>query len=52
MSLCKWIMVQDEDTSDYYDTECGESVLAINTWRENRFRFCPYCGGKIEEATK
>ena len=46
---CAWA----EETNDDYDcwtTECGNRFEIIDgTPGENRMKFCPYCGGKINE---
>ena len=47
---CKWTFDID---SEYYDTECGEvHYFTADGIKENKFKFCPYCGRKIEEINK
>lgn len=45
--ICLWIW----DDDGFYSTECGQTFW-FNTGdiKENKFKFCPYCGGKIKEA--
>jgi hypothetical protein len=44
---CEWrLNVRD----GYYDTSCGEIYWFRNvTLKTSGFKFCPFCGGKIEE---
>jgi len=43
--MCDW--TYDEDY-DYYETECGETFCLIDgDLNTNKFKFCPYCGQKI-----
>lgn len=48
---CKWEHIVDS-YNDYYETECGESYCIDNTYdlKENKIKYCPYCGGKIKEV--
>jgi hypothetical protein len=42
---CQWVL---SDSGDFYDTECGGAQCFISDGvRENKYKFCPYCGGKI-----
>ena len=44
---CVW---KKDPTNEYnvYDTLCYESFgITDGTPRDNNFKFCPYCGGKI-----
>jgi DNA-binding XRE family transcriptional regulator len=42
---CRW--TEDEDGN--WDTACGETFTFIDGGpKENKTRFCPYCGGKLE----
>lgn len=42
---CRWTV----DDDDSYDTECGNKfIFTTGNIVENKFVFCPYCGGKIE----
>jgi hypothetical protein len=44
---CKWERM-DHD-SDCYETSCGQAFcLTDGTPKENKFKFCSYCGRKIE----
>jgi len=43
---CLW----SHEEEDVYDTECDNTFILINgSLTENEFKFCPYCGGEIEE---
>ncbi len=45
---CAW--TYDEDM-DYYETGCQHAYcLNDGTLEENKHRYCPYCGGWIEEV--
>lgn len=49
MSECRW----DDEANDgmAYETECDEVFQFIcDGVAENRFVFCPFCGGKIVEV--
>jgi len=42
---CKWT----ENSDGVYETECDQAFEFIAGYlQENKFRFCPYCGGKIK----
>lgn len=45
---CKWELVFDGDFKDWH-TECGE-VFTLDSVppAENGFKFCPYCGKRLE----
>jgi hypothetical protein len=44
--VCEWRL--DEDT-DSYDTSCGEKWCFIDgDLRQNRVKFCAYCGRRVE----
>ena len=47
---CRWTM---DDFDGSWDTECQEKfVLNDGTPHENGMRWCPYCGGRLQEARK
>ena len=49
MAKCQW--TQDEDGA--YDTECGNKYEITNgTPKENRMKYCTYCGKQLDEATE
>jgi hypothetical protein len=51
MTRCKWTLDTDEWNGDSWDTTCGERFVFMNDGPlENRMRFCPYCGGDLEEV--
>ena len=42
---CEWT----EDEDGYWDTGCGELFQFNDDGpAENRFKFCPYCGGELK----
>lgn len=44
---CRWTYDWYEDT---WDTSCGQSFTVIDsTPSQNDMRYCPYCGGVIDE---
>lgn len=46
---CTW--TEDADDGSF-DTGCGNKHTFIDgTPRENEYRFCPYCGGALQETT-
>lgn len=50
-SECKW-KCNVNDWADWWDTGCGGSYTIMEgTPKENKMRFCPYCGGKIVEIS-
>lgn len=45
--VCEWT----EDTEGTFVTSCGNYFqFTADGPKENKFQFCPYCGGKIVEA--
>ena len=46
---CLW---EYDDVHGKYDTACGNAYCFIAGERRNQFRYCPYCGRKIEENAK
>ena len=46
--MCGWNLVGDDS---YYETECGRAFCFNDGGpKENSFKYCPYCGGKIKKA--
>jgi hypothetical protein len=46
---CKWYDVSDWEGGRNYETECGEIQYFVDgTVKKNKYKFCPYCGKKIE----
>jgi DNA-directed RNA polymerase subunit RPC12/RpoP len=44
---CTWI--NNDDDPCYYETSCGEAFnFFTGEVKENGFKFCPYCGSKID----
>ena len=45
--VCAW---KYDSVDDYYDTACGNAYcLSEGTLADNDHRYCPYCGGLIDE---
>lgn len=54
---CGWEKQAEPDGDHFWNTGCGRAFnFSAGDWRENSYRFCPGCGGKIievgEEPTK
>jgi DNA-directed RNA polymerase subunit RPC12/RpoP len=45
---CTWTY---DDWHGYYDTTCGDAFWLAEEWTD-KFKFCPYCGGRISLASK
>ena len=45
----KYCLWEYNDIDDFYETPCNNSGYAFTegTIKENKFKFCPYCGKKI-----
>ena len=47
VASCDW---KYDCVDDYYDTECGNAYcLTDGTLTDNDHRYCPFCGGLIDE---
>ena len=47
IKICVW---EYEENEDYYETSCGEAwCFTEGNCKENKCRYCPYCGKKIKE---
>ncbi len=47
--VCKWTPMFEDSYGDY-DTSCSSAFTFMDAGvKENGFKFCPYCGGVIEE---
>ena len=47
---CKWIY---DEYHDYWDTKCGEGQIFTDGGpKENKYRYCPYCGKEIEVSER
>ena len=46
---CKWIVKQNPEYDDYYDTDCGHSFMFTDglTPKQHEFEYCPFCGKKL-----
>ena len=50
--VCTWYVI-DELDGEYWSSGCKELFdFNIDGPIENHFKFCPYCGKKIEELEK
>lgn len=48
--MCRW---KFDIYHDYYETGCGHTFTFIDgSSQENGFKYCPYCGGKIDASLK
>jgi hypothetical protein len=45
---CTWIY---DDYTGYDITECGDGFYLVLDWAD-KFKFCPYCGGRISLASE
>ena len=45
--MCVW----ENGINNYWETDClNLYVFANGTPKENKMKFCPFCGGKIREG--
>jgi hypothetical protein len=48
--VCQWLY---EGLEDRWDTECGNAHVFITDGpKENRYKFCPYCGKELCELPR
>ncbi len=49
---CEWKYVEDSFFDGHWHTSCGNDFAMINddTPKDNKFKFCCYCGKKIKET--
>lgn len=48
--VCKWT---EEENGEYWSTSCGADHCFISDTPEaNGYRYCPYCGRKLETKTR
>ena len=48
VGACEW---KYDDMGDYYETACKHAYcLADGTLKDNKHKYCPYCGGLIQLA--
>jgi hypothetical protein len=48
---CGWNLAEED--CDYWSTTCEEEfTLNEGTLKENRVRYCPFCGRKIKDITE
>jgi hypothetical protein len=45
---CIWVF--NDDGGGFFDTECGEAFCFDGGSIDKEFKYCPYCGRKIEES--
>ena len=51
MGECNW--TQEDVDYDDWDTDCGECFTFFDSGpKANRFKFCPYCGKKLQEVAQ
>jgi hypothetical protein len=49
MEKCKWTKETDDWGDPHYFTVCGQGFdFSEGTPAENGFRYCPFCGRRIE----
>jgi hypothetical protein len=49
LNVCVWSYNSD----GFYDTACVNAfMLESGSLKENKFKFCPYCGKRIKEFVK
>lgn len=47
--ICTWKLLGEPFVDNYYKTSCDNDFdYFVNDILSNNFKFCPYCGGKIE----
>jgi len=49
--VCEWTEHEEHDYV-FWETECDSSFAFTDggSLSENKFKFCPYCGGAIKES--
>ena len=48
--MSKFCMWRNIKWGGFYDTECGDwHCFEVDGIKENKFKFCPYCGKRIKE---
>lgn len=45
---CIWTF---DDYTGYDTTECGDKFYLVHEWTK-KFKFCPFCGGRISLASE
>jgi len=49
MNECIWTL-EDPENERYYETDCEEAFFfSVGGIKENRVKYCPFCGKKIRE---
>lgn len=47
--VCSWNIQRHYDGDEYYMTDCEHAHLFFDgTPENNNYKFCPYCGGRLE----
>jgi hypothetical protein len=46
---CEW---KYDDIDDFYETSCDEGYCCNGPLNEHKIKFCPFCGGTIEQVDK
>lgn len=51
MTECTWKLDERSELITAWETSCGNLLcLEAGTPEENKFQFCPYCGGKLKQG--
>jgi len=51
MNKCIWKLYDYWESNSIFNTSCDNTFEFMNEGiKENHFKFCPYCGGKITEV--
>ncbi len=49
--VCIWKSTEDPYMPNCHETFCNQiNYLSEGTLKENKYKYCPYCGGKIIEV--
>jgi hypothetical protein len=52
LDICKWTLEIDNDDCRFWRTDCNEAHVFITGGpKGNKYKYCPYCSGQIEEYT-
>jgi len=53
MNKCIWKEESGVDSDVTYSTSCDNMFTIMEgTPKDNDFKYCPYCGGKLKEKNK
>lgn len=48
--ICRWVPVGLYNLA--YNTKCKQEIFLLGLSKENKYKFCPYCGGKLVVGKK